>query len=90
MSNADTIKAVTIRLKGLPPDPDGLNESRAESAGKAMAAFMKTANTDDESNLYDLLVNLRHWADRNGRDFDDVVERGRMSYDEETKRLADE
>ena len=84
MSDADTLAAVTTRLTGLPPDPDGLNDKRAEAARVGMAAYVRHKSTDDESCLYDLLVDLRHWADRNGKDFDDTVKRSQKSYDDET------
>lgn len=86
---ADTLKAVTTRLVGLPPDPDGLNESRAKRAAGALQVYQRVASTDDESLLYDLLVDLRHWADRNGTDFDETVAKSKESYVEETKLLPE-
>ncbi len=85
---ANTLKAVTTRLVGLPPDPDGLNESRAKRAAETLSAYVRVGNTDEESQLYDLLVDLRHWADRNGADFDDIVTKSKASYVEETKLFA--
>lgn len=85
MSDADTIAAVTVRLKGLPPDPDGINESRAGSAQNALDAFWATGWSDDDEFLVsDLITNLMHWCDRNSRDFDTNLTRARGSYDQET------
>lgn len=86
---ADTLKAVTTRLVGLPPDPDGLNESRAKRAAETLSAYVRIGSTGEGSELYDLLVDLRHWADRNGADFDDVVTKSKASYVEETKLLSE-
>ena len=83
MTAADTLKAVTTRLVGLPPDPDGLNESRGSRAAEALRAYASLNHTDEESMLYDLLVDLRHWSDRNGKDFTDIVTRSEKSYLEE-------
>lgn len=87
--SADTLKAVTTRLVGLPPDPDGLNKNRAQRAADAVSAYVRNGNTDEESQLYDLLVDLRHWADRNGKDFDETVAKSKDSYLEETKLLPE-
>lgn len=85
----DTLKAVTTRLVGLPPDPDGLNERRAEHAAIALQAYVNIGVTDEESQLYDLLADLRHWADRNGKDFDETVVKSKELYVEETKFLSE-
>ena len=85
----DTLKAVTTRLVGLPPDPEGLNERRAERAAIALQAYMNIGATEDDSLLYDLLVDLRHWADHNGKDFDVTVVKSKESYAEETKFLSE-
>jgi hypothetical protein len=84
MEDIDTIRAVTTRLVGLPPDPDHLNDNRASRAQSAMTTYMKSKSTDSESCLFDLFVDLRHWADRNGKDFDDTVRRSQDCYIEET------
>lgn len=84
MTEADTIKAETVRLKGLPLDPDDMNEVSADAAQVAVSAYMSFKSTDGESCIYDLLVDLRHWCDRNGRDFDDTYKRSQKPYDEET------
>jgi hypothetical protein len=34
--------------QNLPPDPDNLNDNRAEWAGAALATFMRETGTDQE------------------------------------------
>lgn len=85
MSDADTIKAVTVRLKGLPPDPEGANASRAKPAQIAVEAYKREKGLvdDGQHGLYDLLIDLRHWADRVGLDFEDTNTRSLECYTEE-------
>lgn len=68
----------------LPPDPEGMNDKRAEWAGAAVAAFREATSTDDEDALCDLLCDLAHWADRNGYDFEAASLRARDHYEAET------
>ncbi len=68
----------------LPPDPDNMNDSRAEWAGAALSAFIKETGTHHEDALADLLADLMHWADRNSYEFDAALERARMHYEPET------
>lgn len=71
----NTIAAVTKRLTGLPPDPDGMNDKRARLAGNAINVF-----GGHEDSLSDLLVDLMHWADRNELDFQDELDRALRNY----------
>ena len=80
----NTIAAVTKRLTGLPPDPDGMNGERARLAGNTISMFERAAHTDREDSLSDLLVNLIHWADRNDLDFQDELDRAIRNYHSET------
>jgi hypothetical protein len=70
------------------PDPDGMNDKRAEWARAALKEFRLLAGSDsDEEALGDLLVDLRHLADR--MDMPDEVrdylfERAEEQYREET------
>jgi len=73
-------------IQKLPPDPEGMNDSRAEWAGAALSSFMMVTGTDEEDALGDLLADLMHWADRNGYDFDAALDPGRWHYDAETDR----
>ena len=67
-----------------PPDPEGMNDSRAEWAGAALSAFMRETGTDEEDALGDLLADLIHWCDRNKYDFDAALDRARGHYEAET------
>lgn len=77
----NTIAAVTKRLTGLPPDPDGMNGERARFAGVALE---HVCGTDREDSLSDLLCDLMHWADRNDLDFQNELERAIRNYHSET------
>jgi hypothetical protein len=68
----------------LPPDPEGMNDSRAEWAGKAITAFQRETTTDDEDVLGDLIADLMHWADRNNYDFEAALFRAQGHYRAET------
>ena len=68
----------------LPPDPDAMNDSRAEWAEAALSAFMRETGTDQEDALVDLLADLLHWADRNSHNFNAALERAREHYEAET------
>lgn len=70
----------------LPPDPEGMNDRRAEWAAAALRAFMEATGTDEEDALGDLLADLMHWADRNNFDFESALDRARSHYVEETAR----
>jgi len=70
--------------KRLPPDPDEINDDRAEWAGKALAAFMDCTRTWEEDAVADLIADLMHWCDRNGQDFARELARGQGMYREET------
>jgi hypothetical protein len=70
--------------RNLPPDPDNMNDSRAEWAGAALATFMRETGTDQEDALGDLLADLMHWAARNSYDFEAALERARGHYEAET------
>jgi hypothetical protein len=73
-----------FRDRGLPPDPEGMNDRRAEWAGCALDAFMSQTGTDTESAVTDLLCDLMHLADRSGTDFEGDLARARMHYTSET------
>jgi hypothetical protein len=68
----------------MPPDPEGMNDRRAEWAAAALRAFMEATGTDEENALGDLLTDMMHWADRNNFDFDSALDRARCHYVEET------
>ncbi len=71
-------------FRALPPDPEGMNDSRAEWAGYALAAFVSQTGTDVGDAVTDLLCDLMHLADRTGTDFTADLERARLHYAAET------
>lgn len=73
------------RKPTLPKDPEGMNDRRAEWAGKAIAAFREATGSDEEDSLGDLLVDLMHWADRHNFDFESAYFRAADCYEEETR-----
>ena len=73
-----------LRTRGIPPDPDNLNNDRAMWGGNAIASIIADTRTDPEDALCDLLGDLRHWADRHGMVWDDELARGMGHYEEET------
>jgi hypothetical protein len=73
-----------IQPAPLPPDPEGMNAKRAHHAWVAVVAFQNETGTDDEDCLCDLLCDLRHWADRNGYDWENQMRRAANHYTEET------
>ena len=68
----------------LPPDPEGMNDARAEWADEAIKTFVKRTGTDFEDSLGDLLCDLMHWSDRNNFDFNNKLEWAKDCYVEET------
>lgn len=71
-------------FSALPPDPEGMNDSRAEWAGHALAAFISQTGTDAGDAVTDLLCDLMHLADRSGTDFVADLDRARSHYAAET------
>lgn len=77
----------------LPPDPEDMNNDRAEWADEAIRTFASTTNMDsagedDQTILTDLLGDLMHWCDRAGIDFNARVDMARLHYDEETNGVG--
>lgn len=75
----------------LPPDPDKMNDDRAEWAGAAVSTFEQQVylvpNCEPKQTILgDLLANLMHWCDRNGVDFNQALQVGREHYMEETTK----
>lgn len=69
----------------LPPDPEGMNDQRAEWAEDCLSHFMGLTNCEREEAPGDLIANIMHWCDRNGMEFDSVVTGARMHYEAETQ-----
>lgn len=72
------------RRAKLPPDPEGMNDDRAEWAACALRHFQCTTGSDYEDALGDLLCDLMHWCDRNNFDFELALFRARGHYRAET------
>jgi hypothetical protein len=68
----------------IPPDPEKMNDARAEWAGACIRHFQCSTGTDFDDALADLLCDLMHWADRNGFDFEAQFRRGSTHYEAET------
>ena len=68
----------------LPPDPEGMNETRAGWADDCIAHFMGSTGAELGDALSDLLCNLMHWCDRNGLQFENELERAAKHYAQET------
>lgn len=71
-------------FKQLPPDPEKMNDERAEWAAASLRHFQCVTGADYDDALADLLADLMHWSDRNGSDFDATLSRARMNYEAET------
>jgi hypothetical protein len=68
----------------LPPDPDGLNDDRAQWAKEALGSFSKGAGSEEDTAVSDLLTDLRHYCDRHGLDWEEQLFRANNHYAEET------
>ena len=70
----------------LPPDPEGRNEDRSQTALDALRTLVTSTGADTEDALSDLLCNLMHFADRYDFDFESELGRAEMHYRAETSR----
>ena len=72
-------------MSNLPPDPDDMNDQRADWAESAINLFRAKTGTDGEDAICDLTADLMHWCDRNGQDFNTELLRGSGHYEAETR-----
>ena len=72
------------REKTLPPDPEEMNDHRAELAEASLRHFQCWCGSDHEDALSDLLCDLMHWCDRNDFSFEAELSRARTHYEAET------
>jgi hypothetical protein len=72
------------KSKRLPPDPEKMNEERADWAQSAIDTFMDETGCDFEDSVCDLLANLAHLCDRKGLNFEHELNRARDHYSAET------
>jgi len=70
--------------KKLPPDPEGMNDARAEWAANCIRHFQCQTGTDGTDAVCDLLGELMHFCDREDFNFADELERARRHYEAET------
>jgi hypothetical protein len=72
--------------KQLPPDPDGMNDDRAEWGSRALQAFQIATGSDRFDLLSDLLCDLMHLCDRDEDlgSFEVQLERAKQHYEAET------
>jgi hypothetical protein len=68
----------------MPPDPENMNDRRAEWAETSLRHFRSWTGAEYDDALGDLLCDLMHWCDRNDFDFEAVMDRARMHYEAET------
>lgn len=80
----EEVRSSSPDAKPLPPDPENMNNDRAEYAAAALRHFQCTTGSDYDDSLTDLLGDLMHWSDRNGVDFSAELERARGHYGAET------
>lgn len=71
------------------------NDKRADWAARIILVFKQYTGLDssgdtDETALDDLLVNLRHWCDQMGIDFDERVKGSMETYQDEVEEEAEE
>jgi hypothetical protein len=67
--------------KAFPPDPENLNDQRAQWAENALSTFLHETGIDLEGSLADLLCNLMHLADRRDWDFAAELEHAQAHYE---------
>lgn len=75
-------------MSNLPPDPDEMNEFRADCFNEAVVAFTMISGPgrveeDDQTILRDMLCNMFHWCDRHGVDAGMALMQARACYNEE-------
>lgn len=79
------------KAKKLPPDPEGMNDDRAEVAANCIQYFQSQTGSEWNTAITDLLCDLMHMCDRqtleDGEtpyDFEDALRTARMHYEAET------
>lgn len=85
-------------MSNIPPDPEGMNDRRAQWAKDAITHFQDATGADLGDALADLLCDVMHLCDREARKddwqaiqhFEDALERARRCYREETTELPDD
>lgn len=78
-----------MKKDNLPPDPEKMNEHRANRANSMMQEFWHSTDDVPEQPFAEILCDFMHWADRNGVHFADSLARARVYYALETSRCID-
>lgn len=68
----------------LPPDPDNMNDLRAQGADDALVTFAGKQEIDHQT-LADLICDAAHWSDRNRSQMAKVWKMAAKRYNKETK-----
>jgi hypothetical protein len=78
---------VRSTLANLPPDPDNMNDLRAQWADDALVSFERAHGEEEEflQNAVSLLCYIGHWCDRNGFELTKVGKMAAERYSDETK-----
>ena len=72
--------------RALPPDPDRMNELRAEWAGECIEHMAEITGCEGGKEAAgDLLCNYFHWCDRQGIDMEALFAGARSCYLEEIR-----
>lgn len=75
--------------KPLPPDPEGMNDERAQWAHEGLKTFAVSTgikiDVEADTVASGFLADVMHWCDRHRQDFDSLLARARNHYAEETK-----
>lgn len=81
----EVLARIVGRTRGVPRDPDRMNDRRSAWAAAALHAFVAETGADEEDAPGDLLADLMHWCDRHGYDFALALDRARGQYEAETE-----
>lgn len=79
------------RKDELPDDPEGMNDMRASQADGAIRRYAEAEYRKGDGAEYafgDLLCNLRHWSDRNGKEWQVELANAMENYFLETTGLT--
>lgn len=71
----------------VPPDPDNMNDLRAQWADDALVSFERDRGDQEKfvQNLANLLCYIGHWCDRNGLQLAKVWKMAAKRYSDETE-----
>lgn len=88
IENEQLVLSRERQTRAVPPDPEDMNEERAQWADEALEAF--TTNTgqylavEPADVVNDLITDIAHWCDRNKLQLSGILIRAIEHYGEET------